>query len=165
MQEKLCPKCKIVKKVSEFHVNNATKSGLRCHCKKCCSDYRKTHYKANSGKYIAYTKKWGNKNIAKRRAYGKTYKLRIKMLIFTHYGKKCECCGETELEFLTVDHILGGGTKHRRKAGGGFVVYGEIIKQNYPSCYRILCRNCNWATRLGKTCPHKALAKVEGSKG
>src|SRR5258706_14541763 len=30
------------------------------------------------------------------------------------YGGKCECCGETRREFLTIDHIHGGGQRHRK---------------------------------------------------
>ncbi len=45
----------------------------------------------------------------------KKYEVRAKKLVFEHYGKKCACCEEEEQIFLTIDHINGGGTKHRKK--------------------------------------------------
>ncbi len=42
------------------------------------------------------------------------------------YGRACSCCKETIDEFLTIDHIRGGGTKHRSqiKSGGGVSIDG-----------------------------------------
>ena len=164
MSEKLCPKCKTVKAFSEFYKNNATQNGLRSHCKKCCSEYRKARYYANPQRYINYTAEWGKQNIARRNAYMVKYHLRLKMLIIKHYGERCNCCGEKEVDFLTIDHINGGGGKHRKIVGGGGAVYREIIKKNYPSSYRLLCMNCNWATRKGKICPHQRQAKAALAK-
>src|SRR5882672_7469248 len=36
--------------------------------------------------------------------------LRYKKQVIDHYGGKCECCNESELVFLALDHIHGGGT-------------------------------------------------------
>jgi len=82
---------------------------------------------------------------------------RAKAEILRAYGSKCVCCGETREAFLTVDHANGDGKQHRSKVGGsGFPIYRAIKKEGYsPDKYRILCMNCNWATRYGKPCPHK----------
>ena len=76
----------------------------------------------------------------------------------------CACCGEKEIKFLSLDHINGGGTKHRQqlqknriKPAGGSVVYGWIIKNNFPEGYQILCHNCNQAKGFYGVCPHKRL--------
>lgn len=82
-------------------------------------------------------------------------KAKIKTQVIKYYGGKCACCGEKQQEFLTIDHIDGGGTAHRRKMGtGGSRFYNWLHKQNYPSGYRVLCFNCNAAEGLFGYCPH-----------
>lgn len=77
--------------------------------------------------------------------------------VLKHYGKRCECCGETAVEFLTIDHINGGGNKHRRELGnrGGYRFYLWLIRNNYPDGYRVLCFNCNCAIAFSGACPHQ----------
>lgn len=64
-----------------------------------------------------------------------------KKIIFEHYGKRCEICGQNNEKFLTIDHINGGGNKHRKNTNGN--MYYWLIKHNFPSGFRILCYNCN----------------------
>lgn len=80
----------------------------------------------------------------------------MRTTVLTHYGGKCECCGEDEPLFLTVDHINGGGKKHRQEiGGGGFYLHRWLIKNNFPEGFRILCFNCNCGRSLNKgVCPH-----------
>ena len=93
------------------------------------------------------------KSNRKRRAY-------FRELTITHYGgnpPKCNCCGEVERKFLTLDHIKGGGRKHRKemnnKSGG---VHGQLVKNNFPDGYQVLCMNCNWGKFINNgQCPHK----------
>ena len=78
--------------------------------------------------------------------------------VFSYYGNKCECCGESNTLFLTIDHIDGGGSKHRReiKTSGGIGFYRWLIKNNFPEGFRVLCFNCNCGrSRNGGTCPHE----------
>ncbi len=73
------------------------------------------------------------------------------------YGGKCQCCEETETAFLTLDHIGGGGAEHRKSLGGNHIrkLRQELKAQGWPKDkYRLLCMNCNFATRHGKPCPH-----------
>lgn len=79
-------------------------------------------------------------------------------LVLAHYGGVCACCGESQYEFLAIDHINGGGTKHR--IGLGTVARGSsfvrwLIKQGLPEGYRVLCHNCNAALGLYGFCPHQ----------
>ncbi len=55
----------------------------------------------------------------KRNSYRRRRNDRIKMkrYILTVYGGRCECCGEEEIGFLTIDHIDGKGAEHRREIG------------------------------------------------
>jgi hypothetical protein len=58
-------------------------------------------------------------------------------------GAKCDICGITEREFLTVDHVDGDGSIERQSKHPDQIK--KFILKN-PECrsrYRILCRNCN----------------------
>lgn len=93
------------------------------------------------------------------RCLQKDYRLRNKKKVFIHYGGSpptCACCGEKVIEFLSLDHMNGGGSKHRLSVGGHTdQVYRWIIKNNFPQGFQILCMNCNWGKRLCNVCPHK----------
>lgn len=84
---------------------------------------------------------------------------KLKLECFEHYGSKCTCCGETILEFLTLEHISGNGNNHRKSLFkynvGGVHIYRWLKKEGFPKGFTILCMNCNWAKRYGKECPHK----------
>ncbi len=56
--------------------------------------------------------------------------------------------------FLTVDHIDGGGKAHRRDAALNNM-WRWLVTHNFPSGFRVLCFNCNYATAGGRICPHK----------
>jgi len=77
--------------------------------------------------------------------------------VYNHYGWECKCCGENNIEFLSLDHIKGGGKKQRKE--GGQHQYGWIIKNNFPDNFQVLCMNCNFArgktNNKNKICPHK----------
>ena len=77
-----------------------------------------------------------------------------KIDVFNAYGgAMCACCGETHIEFLSLDHIGGDGAAHRRQlAGKGLYLW---LKTNgYPSGFRVLCMNCNFALGKYGYCPH-----------
>lgn len=67
----------------------------------------------------------------------------------------CVCCGETVLLFLSLDHVDGGGRKHRQETGGGgFYIW--LQRHDYPAGFQVLCHNCNLGRQLnGGTCPHQ----------
>ena len=84
------------------------------------------------------------------------YHAKLRMSVLQAYGQQCECCGEKEPLFLTIDHINGGGNVHRKIVGGGFPMYRWLKKQGFPKGYRVLCFNCNCGRQLnGGVCPHK----------
>ena len=82
-----------------------------------------------------------------------------KIEILTHYSggnPACGCCGETELDFLTIDHVNDDGAAHRKELGGaGTTVYNWIIRNNFPAGFAVLCWNCNCARWRFGTCPHQ----------
>lgn len=71
------------------------------------------------------------------------------------YGGKCACCGEKRDEFLTIDHINGGGCKDR-KTRRGWTFYQWLRGQEYPKeNFRLLCWNCNCSRGFRGYCPHE----------
>lgn len=65
-------------------------------------------------------------------------------------------CDVTEPDFLTIDHVNGGGRQHRisiGKSGGDF--YAWLVRNNYPKGFQVLCFNCNCAKGFFGKCPHE----------
>lgn len=83
-----------------------------------------------------------------------------KLKIINAYGGRCECCGDTNPEFLTIDHVEGGGSKHRKslgRNGKGTHFYQWIISQGFPRVgFRLLCMNCNFSYGKYGYCPHSS---------
>lgn len=98
----------------------------------------------------------GNDVASKKRLKAYQQGQALKREMVAAYGGCCGCCKEKELAFLTLDHIGGGGAKDRAESGGSTGVYRRLKKAGWPKAgYRILCANCNIATKLGRTCPHQ----------
>lgn len=81
--------------------------------------------------------------------------------VFTAMGGECECCGEGEYAFLTVDHSDGGGAAHRLAMSpdhprqfAGVRMYRWIKHAGYPAGFRLLCANCQMASARLEGCPH-----------
>ena len=63
--------------------------------------------------YKAQQKAWRDANKSKCAVRSKVKNQALKTLVVSAYGGKCSCCGEIELEFLTLDHIHDNGAAHR----------------------------------------------------
>lgn len=95
-----------------------------------------------------------------RRKYNQQRKYEV-LNYYSNGLMNCACCGETRIEFLTINHLNKNGLKHRvglKKLGTD--LYSWLKKNNYPSGYNVLCMNCNFADGHYGTCPHQ---KVIGS--
>lgn len=112
-----------------------------------CKRYRETH-KEQIRKYFKGRRALDNERL-------KNYYRKQKQIVVDAYGGKCFCCGETHFEFLTIDHIHGGGRKDRAKrTGSGF--YVRLVKEGFPKDkYRLACMNCNFALGKYGHCPHR----------
>jgi hypothetical protein len=107
------------------------------------------------GKPPAKGKKLCAACVRKSCAENKELQQRVRLEVLEHYGNKCACCGEPELEFLQMDHIAGGGYRHRRQDPAACRLYRWLKNHGYPPGFQILCCNCNNAKwRLG-LCPHQ----------
>jgi hypothetical protein len=103
-------------------------------------------------------KRWraNNKDKVKANRYKTRDKLRKDVL--NAYGHECICCKEKRHQFLAIDHINGGGNKHRKslhKNASAQTFYTWLRKNNYPVGFQVLCHNCNCAKAYYKICPHQ----------
>lgn len=144
--------------------------------------YQNEMYHKYKNNYLKRQKQYYYTHTKQRREYGKKrynlnkiklnfqHKERIQDLKFTVMAIYCEgnpfcqCpnCNEGQIEFLTIDHILGGGNKHRKEIGikGGADIYYWLIKNNFPEGFRVLCWNCNMARGKFDYCPHELISNI-----
>ena len=82
-------------------------------------------------------------------ARGKALERKREVIIYYGGGKlMCVTCGEGRLACLSIDHIEGGGTNHRRQLRAwGDLFYRWLKAQNYPKGYQTLCMNCQFVKR------------------
>lgn len=128
-------------------------------------DYKKRRYNCDlKRRKVLYslTRKWRDniknnpeyKRKNNERATRNYYKNKKECL--DHYKHKCRCCGETIFEFLTIEHINGGGRKHREE-NKITNMWLWLIKNKFPDGFEILCYNCNCGKRLNRICPHEMI--------
>lgn len=80
----------------------------------------------------------------------------LRLQALAAYGNKCTCCGESHYEFLAIDHINGGGHKHRKELKRrGTSYYTWLRREGFPPGYQVLCHNCNLAKGFYGKCPHE----------
>ena len=133
-------KCKI-HGFTEFYIKRTLSRGYTRFCKICNA----LHCKKYSNDPVNHSKILTG--IRKRNKI-----LRIEFI--NAYGGKCDCCGESYYEFLTLDHIYGGGGKHRKKIK--YNLLKVLKREGWPKDkYRLLCWNCNSALGRYGYCPHK----------
>lgn len=75
-------------------------------------------------------------------------------------GPICNCCGENNKEFLTLDHVNNDGYLIRNNKGRNTCYYvwlKALSDSNIRKNYQILCWNCNSgrAKQSDKICPHQ----------
>ncbi len=88
--------------------------------------------------------------------HGRSQRQQKRLRVLTAYSgdpAHCVCCGETEVAFLALDHINGGGHKHRKEIGRS--IYDWAIDNDFPPVLRVLCHNCNMARAYYGSCPHE----------
>lgn len=157
----VCWKCKIDKPKECFALNNKG-------CRPCMATYAREKRAIARGKGYciiccnvpsAEKYKMCERCRVRHSKYSKVDSQRVILAVLDAYGgRHCACCGEKNILFLTVDHINGGGAKHRKSIGNGHI-YRWLKRQGYPIGYQILCFNCNCGrARNGGICPHKVNA-------
>lgn len=93
-------------------------------------------------------------NKEKYNAYMRERTKQRKIRVIKEYGGKCTCCGETFIEFLSMNHKNNDGAEHRRKIGRSNL-YNWLIKNGFPKEFEVMCMNCNSSFGFYGYCPHK----------
>lgn len=144
---KICSKCKL-KEAKIYSV----------WCRDCCNSYNKIHYLKHKDRFADRQRKYYQKNPIKFSEIRRINNLRKKKKAIEHYSRGkmcCNCCGEKNLAFLTLDHINGDGSKHRKLIGTHTKLSSWTIRNNFPSGFQVLCFNCNIGKSNKSICPHK----------
>lgn len=126
---------------------------------------RRRAYWRHREESIADVRSWQAKNSERyhrsRREYESRKLKRAIPLVIGHYSNgrfECACCGQKERDFLTIDHIKGGGNRDSSELGiprGGSSLYRWLIRNGYPPGFQVLCINCNLSKAKHGACIHQ----------
>ncbi len=170
---KWCNRCEKDLALSAFWKNKHMADGLQAYCKKCVQRTNDA-WAANHPSYKAeQIKAWRKNNKERYRKTRKAYrtvveypKLRSKYLdlrleFIAAYGGKCECCGEPNYAFLTLEHKNRDGKQHRKETSGSSLkILTQLKEQGWPKTnYALFCMNCNWGSRWTGVCPHNEVTR------
>jgi hypothetical protein len=141
-------------------------------------EYQRAWQKANPEKMKKYYKKYRETHLQIVRKRGREWSRRFRQqnpekvkssvrnanafakheLLAAYGGPICVCCGESETNFLTLDHINQDGASHRNRHGGSSGLYIWLRQNGYPDDppLQVLCWNCQWGRRKNNgVCPHE----------
>lgn len=124
---KTCQRCGDEKPFTSFNRDPQKKDGHYSYCKDCDGERKRALYREQ------------------------------RELVLKHYGGVCACCGEDRYEFLSIDHVNGGGNAHRRSLSDSDAaqLVRWLRRNGMPEGYRVLCMNCNHALGRYGYCPHE----------
>lgn len=84
-----------------------------------------------------------------------------RLMILNALGPGCMCCGELEIDFLTLGHVKKDGASHRLELGGQWRVFRYLYKEirdgrvkSARKKFRVLCANCHLAITKNGVCTH-----------
>lgn len=172
---KTCNRCKKEKPEEDFHFRDKKNGKRRAQCRVCIAESK--GYKFSGPRKVFGEIRTcsrckvdfpNNKDYFQIRSNGQIqsecrqcHNIRTKhardkrrLEVLRHYSNgnpKCECCGENKIEFLAIDHVNGGGNKHRKEVKDMML---WLQKNDYPDGFRVLCHNCNVSRGLYGYCPH-----------
>lgn len=139
MEKKICCDCGQEKELDKFQ--------------KCFDGHRKF----NTPGYDDRNPSGTRKNRCKS-CYSARERTKALLDFYDGMGGECECCGEKDIRFLTLDHRNNDGNKQRESLQC-FQIVRLARKEGFPKeKYAILCYNCNLAKshRGNGICPHKS---------
>lgn len=180
-----CSRCKETKNIQEFREYRVKDKFYRRWICNACMDqaairwvleneerkrqYDKEYYHKNREANINRVREWNEANKERSKVNAKRSYWRLKEAAYMAYGGyKCQCCGETEPLFLSIDHVNNDGHLYRKakktetgtwiKVGShcGENLFRWLRRENYPEGFQVLCLNCNGGKhRNGGVCPHQ----------
>ncbi len=126
---------------------------------------RRKQYWLHRDEEIRKVREWQEHNSQRYHESRRQYEFRklrdSRRLVLEHYSNgalHCACCGESEIDFLTVDHIEGNGNTSSRELGiprGGSSLYRWLVRNGFPPGFAVLCANCNASKRNREACIHQ----------
>lgn len=159
----ICNICKIRKDNSEFHIyKRRGTTQLQATCKACHIAYNIKWREENNETFNASRRENRKENLEYFRAQEKGWNQELREEFIKAYGSCCNCCGEDNPRFLSIDHIDGKGKEHRLelrgkdRGGNTNSVLRELRRRGWPKDnYQLLCYNCNFGkAQNNNICPH-----------
>ena len=139
MDTRLCTACGRCLHISSFHAR-ATQ------CKQCRKLVSADYYVQNKARINSQTTQKNNE---------------IRAAVLNLLGSSCAACGETEPDFLSVDHVHNDRKLERSR--NSITWKTDIVRGvSDPSRYQVLCRNCNEAKQR---CNPSQILKVRTPTG
>ena len=170
MKRKRCQHCKrkLLVNNKNFCNNKQSPDGFNDQCKKCCNKYGKRHRSKYKIEELKRHKIYSIRNRNKISFYHKKRRYEFKKLAINILGGKCSCpgCGEIRIGFLTIDHINGGGRKHREITNyrrDGLYIWIINNPKKAKKTLRVMCYNCNCGRNANGgsgICPHENNGKT-----
>lgn len=165
---RVCTKCGLQKPIETFKLHGKYR---RRSCQECdrpmfrqkhkeWRDKNRAHLRAYARESMKrHRKTWTSEKRAGLVERAKMTREKLRRIVYLAYGAVCNCCGEDELNFLSLDHVNNDGYARRKNGephGGGAQLFKKIIEAGFPSDFQILCMNCNHGkARNGGVCPHQ----------
>jgi hypothetical protein len=134
MDTHFCKVCKVIKPIGQFGKDKSMALGIRNSCKGCMKQQLSKYYcRSTEGK--------------------KLRRHQIKKEGILAYGGKCNCCGESNPFFLTIEHKFGRSKDDDFRSAK---MWSYLKRNGWPQDkYELLCFNCNCAKNILGYCPHK----------
>ena len=117
------------------------------YCNKCINEWQRRWYRSHPEVGREKRRKyWTLERRLKLREETQEYKRQA----LSHYSNGTSACANsfnehstpyTNILALTIDHIAGGGTKHRRSLNYSSI-YKWLVLNGFPEGYQVLCMNC-----------------------
>ncbi len=135
--------------------------------------YHRLHYMMNREIIKARAREYEKGHLERTRASKRKSAARrarmIRNQVLGHYSNwsfTCACCGESEREFLTIDHAAGNGNRMSRdlgipRAGTGLTFW--LFRNGLPTGFQVMCMNCNSSKWKHGECVHKSNGVAGGS--
>lgn len=111
-------------------------------------------YQKNKERHREVQKKWNARNAEKLKQYQREWHQKRRLYCIEQLGGKCACCGESNPAFLAIDHVNNDGHVHRKSVKSHYMIFGFLIRNNFPPGFQVLCHNCNMAKAFLGKCPH-----------
>lgn len=125
-------------------IDSLNRTAICQHCGEVTIRRHRKSWRCNKADREGRKNRWHlyHKTNEQRREYYQNRKKRV----VAHYSQntmKCAKCGFGDLRALSIDHINGNGSEHRKQIGKSRL-YSWLVKNKFPSGFQVLCMNCQF---------------------